>query len=1066
NATIQVVEISKVEKYSITYINFHTSDKLQGTAYCAGTYNLKAKRGYYIQLKNVKVGSKKGHKNELKYDLILTGRSEATVIHTGDLKANIRIYPQGEGDSDDLRSLNSDGSKRESSYASSVTSKNSNSSKNPAVIGTLVEDFKIIQLEDLNNKPMDYHKSIIRTDKGEEISIVVNMKVKLPELLQKGDRISFHGVNREFYQEKVKMIDNKNQIYYEGDLIEDQENLPDPIFKPEKETKQKVIKKDEFLKKIEVDLVDDKPMKAYEKVEIPQERNQKPENKEYKLPDPQPQRNLISQPTPERPIIVSNLHPDVTERQLSDKFSTVGPLKSADIFKDKATKRSLGKARIIFNNQSDAEKALKEMNGELINNQPVYLSCEINNHNVDDTFDTIVEMMDFVRIVEHNRTDINFLTNDGFHGIAWCTGIYDFKIEDGIVHLKNVKMSHNRSPENQLKYDLILTEESEAIVIQTGDIKANIKIYPQEKRNFDDLRSLNSDESKAKNNFASKYPNSSKNSAVIGTLIEDFKVIQSEDQNKKIVDYYKSVVRTDKEEEISIIVNMKVQLPKLLRKGYRISVHGTERILDNVRTKIINNKNEIYYEGKTIDNQKSQDSVLQLKQEKSEHKEVPKILEKEFNPPPEAGKDEELYRKIETPQERKLNSENKEEKLSDPQSQSPSSPHTPLKTEESNRSIHPAKSLTVSNLHSDVTEDELLKVFSEIGPVLSINMIYEQGTKRFRGKQPLVVAENIISNVKNVDFHSTNKKDMNGNYEPLLLADLIWNDSLKKRVVFKDPSIGPVIRWVLFSVKRVEIFTDDSLLTYAADLLLKNPNFTELEVCEYNSSIAKMLLESRKFDYIKMEYDPIKNLKDVRIDTKKLEFSEVSLKGILEAESIKATTLVAESSYSECDKCLLTMNKIGSGFQSLEELNLYNKGGLIIRFEEILEFLEFLNTKLVNLKLVTLDYKECDIGLRYCSEKKEFNWSPTRLRNLMEQEQNFAAYNGKIKTELNHHFYIETYFCPDDTVERYCEELKEELQVEYSSRIENGKNYYYFKKSHKISETFVFSTIFEIIHNN
>jgi polyadenylate-binding protein len=70
-------------------------------------------------------------------------------------------------------------------------------------------------------------------------------------------------------------------------------------------------------------------------------------------------------------LYVGDLHPEVSEAMLFDKFASAGPVLSIRVCRDMITRRSLGYAYVNFQQPADAERALDTMNFDVLRGRPL-----------------------------------------------------------------------------------------------------------------------------------------------------------------------------------------------------------------------------------------------------------------------------------------------------------------------------------------------------------------------------------------------------------------------------------------------------------------------------------------------------------------------------------------------------------------------------------------------------------------------------------------------------------------------------------------------------------------------
>ncbi|KAE9550429.1 hypothetical protein FO519_006344 [Halicephalobus sp. NKZ332] len=316
-------------------------------------------------------------------------------------------------------------------------------------------------------------------------------------------------------------------------------------------------------------------------------------------------------------------------------------------------------------------------------------------------------------------------------------------------------------------------------------------------------------------------------------------------------------------------------------------------------------------------------------------------------------------------------------------------------------------------------------------------------------KKPSNIAQNFeLNHWKSYDVNNQLRRS-------LYSVEISWDNEVQVSTKLKDVCMGYMLRWILSSVKEVLIDYHKPLPTEVTDLLLKNPNFTRLGLRRCDLSIAKSLIEHKKWDCICMTDSIIRSLADVRIDTEVLELYNIPLEEILNMRFIKTNFLVCKYSNEKFNDSLLLMN-IESNFGSLEKLELVIRNrDQFFDPQRVFRFLDFLNTKFVNLKCLNFIFGEYRPNICYNKYRRSFNMPLASFKSLFNNEENFTVYNGRIKVTLSHVINFELTLSKKPIVEHYCSNLRKQLQeFEYYSKTKGRTTYYSFKKFSNISENF------------
>ncbi|KAE9552179.1 hypothetical protein FO519_004594 [Halicephalobus sp. NKZ332] len=283
---------------------------------------------------------------------------------------------------------------------------------------------------------------------------------------------------------------------------------------------------------------------------------------------------------------------------------------------------------------------------------------------------------------------------------------------------------------------------------------------------------------------------------------------------------------------------------------------------------------------------------------------------------------------------------------------------------------------------------------------------------------------------------------------------LIWDSGVEIGTDLQDPFMKSIIRWSLSSVRKVQIYFNEPLPEEAVEPLLNNPNFRRLELYRYDPLMAEFLLKFKKFDYVFIEGSHLLESGNFHVETEELEFRTVSLVEILKSKSIKTKSLITTYGLLRFTD-IFNKISIKPEFKSLEMLKLNITYGSGFDGQKFLNFLEFLNMELPNLKLAVFNFEECPPFLIYDRNQRGFSISPSSIKGFIDYKHHLSTYKGKARIELHHHVKFDIDKSPKQVIENYIQSLKEEFaNFEYSSLIERKKISHLFGKTSNVTKNF------------
>ncbi|KAE9548247.1 hypothetical protein FO519_008540 [Halicephalobus sp. NKZ332] len=333
------------------------------------------------------------------------------------------------------------------------------------------------------------------------------------------------------------------------------------------------------------------------------------------------------------------------------------------------------------------------------------------------------------------------------------------------------------------------------------------------------------------------------------------------------------------------------------------------------------------------------------------------------------------------------------------------------------------------------------------------------------GKSPLIALVKFIKKAKSVLLWYS--KDYYNRYRPrysYYILEIKLDNNAKIVVDLRDPNMRQISRWTLSSVKEVKIDVGVPLPADIMDLLLNNSNFSRLTMYRYDIPTAKLLLQSRRFDYINMdaedygdyekEPNTLESFSDICIDAEELKLGNVSLEKIFRVGCIKTNVLAVDYRNEIFEDSLLAMD-VNPSFQSVKTLRLevLNEDDLFSYTNGILKLLELLNTRLINLELFVFlftqfhEFKHNMFGY--------YGVDPDGVEYLLNYKEKMASYKGGVKVEFSHRIEFHTFDYSERFLKYYYKELWKNLRGYRSFfYVDKSTGFCKFWKSDKIAENF------------